>query len=293
MDTKFLSHSTAGYLLKVPNIEAILGTNYKVNKDQVVCTVTTRGQRYKRKGHIVHLCTTPLPKGAVIIKDNQKVASPELVFLQFAAEFDMHKLILLGIQLCSHPSCSPEKALTTKSKLINFLNKTPWHRGHRKALRAVKYIEDGSASFAESLAYMALALPHALGGQNLKGAALNQKIKLNKEARKQLNKHCCYVDFFYKSEKVAVEYDSFAYHSSPAEQGRDAQRSEVLKRQGLKVLHMHTIQLYDSVPFNTFVLNLAAELKRRIQNRAKKFHEMNAKLRLLFSTCKASASTSS
>jgi very-short-patch-repair endonuclease len=216
--------------------------------------------------------------------NGQLIASPELVFLQLAPKLNIHQLILLGLQMCSHPVGRPGQALTTKNRLSLFLSKTSWHRGHRKALRALKYIMDGSASIAESQAYMVLTLPHALGGYGLKGATFNHEIKLKDQARKRLKQNRCFVDIFYKPEKVAVEYDSFAYHNTPEEQGKDAQRSQILSRHGLKVMHMYTIQLYNIESCKDFAFNLAAELKRRIQNRAKKFSKMHTQLRSLLNT---------
>lgn len=62
---------------------------------------------------------------------------------------------------------------------------------------------------------------------------------------------------------MAVEYESFAYHNSPSEQGKDAIRSAALERQGIGVMHLNTIQLYDREACKDFAYNLAARLGKR------------------------------
>ncbi len=215
------------------------------------------------------------------MRKGQKVSSPELLFLELAPRLSIHRLILLGLQMCSHPPGSPYLAVTTKQKLASFLAKTSWHRGYRKAVRAVKYVKNGSASIMESLSYMILVLPHALGGYGLNGAVFNQEIILQGEAVNQLSQMRCFADLYYKDEKVAVEYDSFAYHNSPTEQGKDSKRSALLESQGIEVLQLNTIQLYDPDACRTFAFNLARRIKKRINIRTKKFDEMHAQLRTL------------
>ena len=275
-----MSYFSVAALWNIPYIEAVLGREI-AEKDSVDFTVSERSLITRKKGRTIHLCELTLPAGAVVSKNGKMVASPELLFLQLACKLNIHRLILLGLQLCSHPPGIPSGAITTKQKLKNFIAKTPGHRGHLKALRAVKYVEDGSASVMESMAYMILTLPHTLGGYGLDGAVFNQEIKLKDEAGKRLGQKRCFTDLYYKPAKLAVEYDSFAFHNSPSEQGKDVMRSAILGRQGVEVMHLSTIQLYDKEACMDFAFNLASRLGKRIQIRAKKFDEMHALLRAL------------
>jgi hypothetical protein len=183
--------------------------------------------------------------------------------------------------LCSHTSASSSSSITTKQKLNAFLAKTSGHRGHRKALRALKYVENGSASIMESLAFMILGLPYALGGYGLNGAVFNRMIEVKGEARMRLGQNRCFVVLYYKKERLGIEYESFAYHNCPSEQGKDIMRSAALERQGLNVMHLSTIQVYDKAACREFAYNLAARLGRRIQIRTNKFDEMHTLLRVL------------
>lgn len=276
----YLSHSSAAAYWNIPYLETVLG--YKVDENSMVhFTVSERGARTSKKNQIFHLCEIDLPYSAVLSRNGVLVASPELVFLQLASRLDIHRLILLGLQLCSHSPGSPAEAITTKLKLKTFLSKTSGHRGHRKALRAVKYIENGSASVMESIVYMILTLPHVLGGYGLNGAVFNHEISIKDDVTKRLGQKRCFADVYYKQEKLAIEYDSFTFHNSPTEQGKDVMRSAILERQSIEVMHLKTIQLYDKLACRDFVFNLASRLGRRIQIRTKEFDQMHTLLREL------------
>lgn len=276
----YLSHYSAAGKWDISHIEAVLGCKF-AETDCVHVTFSEHGARIRNKGKIAHSCQLDLPDDAVTKRNGRWVASPELLFLELAVDLSIHRLILLGLQLCSHSPVSPSKAITTKQKLKNFLEKTPGHRGHRKAVRAVKYVEDGSASIMESLAYMILTLPHALGGYGLDGAVFNHEITLKDEGHTRLAKFSCFTDLYYVQAKLAVEYDSFKYHDSPSKQGEDAKRASILERQGIDVMHLSTIQLYDKDACEDFTYNLAARLGKRMQIRTKKFDEKHALLRSL------------
>lgn len=277
---KYLSHFSAALLWNIPCLEAVVGRE-ALNTRTSHITVTDRKARFRSRDVTVHSCIIDLPAGAVVMKKGQKVSSPELLFLELASQLSIHQLILLGLQMCSHPPGAPYRAVTTKQRLASFLSRTSWYHGHNKAVRAVKYVKNGSASIMESLSYMILTLPHALGGYGLSGAVFNQEIILQGEAINQLNQTRCFADLYYKDARLAVEYDSFAHHNSPLEQGKDSKRSALLESQGIEVLKMNTIQLYDPDACRTFAYNLAYRLKKRIAIRTKKFDDMHAKLRTL------------
>lgn len=276
----YLSHYAAALMWNIPYIDAVLGKNI-IKDDAANITVSGQNERYRYNGKWVRSCGLDIPESAIKKLNGKLVASPELVFLELGSILSIHRLILLGLQLCSHPPGAPSKAITTKRKLTLFLARAGGHRGHRKAVRAVKYIENGSASIMESLTYMILTLPYTLGGYGLDGAVFNYEIELQCEGKKRLGQNHCFADLYYKQAKLAVEYDSFTHHNSPLEQGKDAMRSAILKKQGIEVLHLNTVQLYDNGACNDFVSNLATHLGKRIHIRTKKFDEMHAHLKTL------------
>ncbi len=291
MMKEYLSHYSAADLWNIPYIEAVLDPEIHGIKP-VSFAVSQRSVSSPKIGRVRHLCELPLPAEAVVLRDGIMVASPELLFLQLASKLDVHRLILLGLQLCSHQPGEPSEGITSKKKINTFLAKTSGHRGHYKALRGVKYIEDGSASIMESMAYMILTLPHVLGGYGLSGAVFNHEIKLKDGASKRLRQKRCFADLYYKSARLAVEYESFAFHSSPSEQGKDIMRSAILERQGIEVMRLSTIQLYDKDACMDFAFNLASRLGKRMQIRTRRFDPMHTLLRTLLPVGKPASNPS-
>lgn len=277
---KYFSHFTAARVWDIPHIDDVLGFRLSEYGSEDI-TVSDSSARFKYNSKLVHACKLKLPADAVIERDGKMVASPELLFLELANRLSIQRLILLGLQLCSFPPGEPFKAITTKQKLIRFLAKAQGQRGHRKALRAVKYLEDGSASVMESLTYMFLTLPHTLGGYGLSGAVFNHQIRIKGGIPTHFRQRSCFADLYYKQAKIAVEYESYAYHSRPQDQGKDAIRSIILNRQGIRVLHMNTIQLYDIHACNDFAHALATRLGKRIQVRTNDFVKMCIQMREL------------
>lgn len=278
---EYYSLLSAAKIWEVPYIETVFGKNMYTETDTDSITVTRNNARYYINGKKVRSCELDLPPNAIILRNGKMVASPELMFLECASKLSIHRLILLGLQLCSHEPGKPYKSITTKERLEAFLANTSGHRGQRKALRAVKYVKNGSASIMESMMYMILTLPHALGGYGLDGADFNYKVDIKEEAKRSIGKNRCYLDLYYKQARLGIEYDSYAHHRSPLEQGNDNMRSAAIARQGIEIMKMNTIQLYNKESCRLFAKNLAARLKRRIYIRTKEFDKMHDLLREL------------
>lgn len=281
---KYISHFSAAYKWDIPFVEHAIGAEHvRNNQDNKIIHVTVPDRRgvYRKKGYHIHLCKTPLPKNAVIQREGELIASPELVFLQLANSLSIHRLILLGILLCSCPPGKTSEAISSKKKLNTFLRNTVGHHGHVKAEYALKHIEDGAASLVESIMFMILTLPHTLGGYGLNGASFNCKFSLDADMSRKMRQKNCFVDFYYAKQKLAIEYDSFEHHNNPASQGKDFMRTTALERQGVKVLRLSTIQLYDKESCEEFVFKLARNLGKRIRIRSTKFRNENEQIRAL------------
>lgn len=279
---EFLSHFSAAYRWNIDCLDSVVGVEYaNMYKKNLVTDITVTHHSMKRKRNhecIIHVCEQTLPTSSVTKQGNTFIASPELVFLQMSNELDIHRLILLGLQMCSHPVGRKEKAVTTTDNLNSFLKKTSGHHGHKRAEQALRYVTDGSASIMESIAFMILTLPHLYGGFGLSGACFNYKIPLDPRGRRQLGKSSCFVDIYYEKEKLAVEYDSFAYHNTPTAQGNDNVRASTLERLGIEVVRFSTIQLYDKKVCKDFAGNLASRLGKRVRIRSKRYEEEQSKL---------------
>jgi hypothetical protein len=282
---EYLSHRSAAEYHNIPALEAVLpGAEGVPARGVTDVSFPKHAGRFRVRGTRVHASALALPRGAVVARRDGGglVASPELVFLQMAQALDIQRLILLGLQMCAHEPGHQETAITTKKRLAAFVAKSKGHRGYRKAMRAAKYVEDGSWSIMESLAFMVLTLPHALGGYGLSGAAFNHEVALDRRSGSRLSQDRCFVDLYFEKARLAVEYQSHQHHATAAAQGRDMERAGILERLGVRVMMLSTIQLYREDACRDFAFNLAARLGRRIRIRTKQFAPMHASLRALF-----------
>ena len=108
---KYLSHFSAARLWDIPYIEAVLDPKI-IETDRADITVPAQCERFRISGKRVHSCALGLPTGAVATFKGSSVASPELLFLELASKLSVHRLILLGLQLCSTPPGLPSDAIT-------------------------------------------------------------------------------------------------------------------------------------------------------------------------------------
>jgi very-short-patch-repair endonuclease len=277
---EFMSHFSAAYYWGIPNLDAILQSKHKdkrQSKSVMETTVTDVHNRYKKKLNFKHETIIPLPRNAVIRCSIGYVASPELVFLELANYLNLHQLILLGLQMCAHCVGEPSRAISTKYRLDAFLKKTPGHYGHKKAVRALKYIQNGSASIMESIVFMVLTLPNSLGGYGLDGVQFNHEIIFDSGSSQKR----CFADLYYSKAKVAVEYDSFTHHNTPKEQSKDLIRATTLKKHGIEVIRFGTQQLYDKNKCEDFALSVASSIGKRVRIRCKGFYREHNKIREL------------
>jgi very-short-patch-repair endonuclease len=222
---------------------------------------------YRPDRAIIHTCSIPGAEKYV----SGKVCTLPLVFLQVAHEYSIHELIYLGLQICSYregnrPRCTVEELHTCAVELRG-------HRGRRKALRAIRYLDNNSRSPMETLLYMFLRLPNALGGCGFKEITFNERIILD-EGRK-----IYYADLYVPSCKLDIEYDSEEYHSSASAVLKDEIRTAHLESEGYQVVSVSYSQLVNLKAFLTLARQLSHRIGKRIHIRARKFFESFVALR--------------
>lgn len=209
---------------------------------------------------ILHTCKI---KNA--IKYTEKgVCTLPLIFLQLANHYTIHQLIYLGLQICSK---KPNGDYVCRHKeLEKCARELVGHRGRRKALRALKYIQEGSRSPMESLLYMFLRLPNALGGCGFTRLKLDCKIDL----RPNINK-VYYADLYDPSKKLLIEFDGFKHHNNPNSFSKDVIRSSNLESEGYSVLSVRSAQLYSLKDYRILVKNISRRVAKPVRIRARKF----------------------
>jgi hypothetical protein len=222
---------------------------------------------YRPDRAIIHTCRIP---GAEKYVEGHVCTLP-LVFLQVALEYSIHELIYLGLQVCSYRE--GKRPRSTVEELRACAEELRGHQGRRKALRAIRYLDNNSRSPMESILYMFLRLPNALGGCGFSEIVLNEKIVLEGGSKTY------FADLYVPSCKLDIEYDSEEFHSSASELSRDRERTAHLEAEGYRVVSVGYSQLNNLKAFKHLARQLSRLIGKRIYIRARKFFESFVALR--------------
>ena len=214
------------------------------------------------------------------------VSTPEFCFLQMAREMTVAQLVQLGLELCGTyalvddgPAVSRDASLTTAAKLRAFVEAAAGAPGRAKALRATRYLLDGSASAMETLLALLLYLPNNMGGYGLKKPVLNYRIDVPPSRRDLADRGYCLCDLCWPDAKLAVEYDSELHHTDPDRQSSDARRRSTLIALGFTVVTVFPGHIADSGTFNRLARQVAKATDKRLRYRDPEFTRKHLELR--------------
>lgn len=209
-------------------------------------------QRRPVEGAVKHLCIKrPAGKAFCRVGSGVYASSPELCFVQLAAQLSFHELIRAGNALCGSFHLNPakdgrlekRKPLTTRRRIEAFVRANPGLTGAKKARRAVPWIADGAASPPEAFLAMVLGLPFRHGGFQVAGLKVNQRIRPTRKARAIARRETLVPDLLLAEARLAIEYDSTAEHAAALQLTRDAQKRLALEADRYKVITVTTKQL--------------------------------------------------
>lgn len=238
-----------------------------------------RASRRRSSSVACHAWQTKLPKGAFYKFRGVYVSSPEFVFLQMASKLSIEQLIALGCELCgqyvllpenvTHPGALDEMPkrlypLTNTRKIAAFLKAAEKARGKEKAIRALKYVIDGSRSPMETMTYMLLCLPAMMGGYGLPKPELNATIPLNDEAKTIARRQHCEGDLCWPDVQLDIEYHG-EVHVGAAQMKSDVGRELGIEHMGWRVITVTSPQVFDSDQFEVVAKEAAAKIGKRLR----------------------------
>jgi len=220
------------------------------------------------------------------------MSSPEFCFLQMAERLTLIELIELGYELCGVYSLPlgderdiprsgffNRKQLTSTKRLHEFLSLTSGAKGHKKAMRALRYLCDGSASPMETKLTMLLCLPHMLGGYALDLPDLNKRIMLPKNLRRYFYNEYYVCDLYWPGKKVVVEYDSDIHHTGSERISNDSKKRNTLASMGVMVVSITRLQVKNSKELEMAIKTVTKLMGRRLQIKSSSFYAARLELR--------------
>jgi len=252
-----------------------------------------------------HVCSVTLPGGAFVKAGNGLyVSSPEFCFLQMAGEYPLAKLITLGNELCGTYSrldkatiCEGQAErqdegqvvfdqlaynlphLTSKKKLQAFTDRMGGWIGQRQALKALRYISDGSGSPMETTLFILLTLPYRYGGYGLPIPEFNACIYPKKGGLPFAGRSFYRGDLLWREAGVVVEYNSDMVHANKDSMAMDAIRRGDLALCGISEVtvtkrQIHSIELFDKV-----ARQIASSIGKRLRYEDQVFLKARRELR--------------
>lgn len=249
--------------------------------------VGSTDQRVRSKAIVSHIYTQKVLNSSYVSVGNDfVVASPECCYLQLASNLSFEQLIQVGYELCGTYALQTnadaifrEKPLTSVSKLTAFVQAAENVQGRKKALRALRYVQDNSASPMETVLAMLLTLPYSLGGYGIARPHLYYQVDISQTAKSRVDRSFYILDMCWPEARFCLEYDSAQYHLNPKQQDLDAKKRNALDTLGYSVLTISAGQVMDSGVFNRVAKQIAHHLGKRLRYKDPEFTEKHLALR--------------
>ena len=209
------------------------------------------------------------PRGSFIkLREALYVTSAELTFARMADRLSDVRLAEIATSLCGRYFLCNEGVedrtayLTNVSSLRNYLEQLPLLRGKIKAIRALSFAMDNSASPMEGKTMLQFCLPVRQGGYGLPFDRMNFDIKAGRCHRLAEQGGYC-VDLASTKYRVAIEYDGSDHNDA----SKDKRRRNALAALGWTVFPLEKDVLNSPARTEQFALQVAKFIGRRIQRR--------------------------
>lgn len=232
--------------------------------------VAQANDRVRTGDPVCHVWNAGFPAGSFVkLRDGAYISSPERSFMEMAAELSLVELIRYGYVLCSGYAYDKGESgfrarapLASVRSLQRFVEKSHGRTGSNKAVRAMRFIADASASPMETNLTMALCLPRMIGGYGLDIPELNLRIEVRTKGLVPRDHFKC--DLYWRRQHVAVEYDSGEHHSGVEAETKDSARRSALLSQGVTVASITPDQFFDARKFDEAARAVAKLLGKRL-----------------------------
>ncbi len=243
--------------------------------------VFSEKERRRSKSVVCHSWETNLPTNAFHLGRGVYVSSPEFIFLQMAQKLTFAQLVALGCELCGtyvllpenvlHPGSLDEMPkrltpLTSIARISTFLASAGKANGKAKAMRALKYLVEGSRSPMETMVYMLLCLPVMEGGYGLPKPEMNADIPLDHEAQTIAQRQHCQGDLCWLYHKLDIEYHG-EVHVGAAQMKSDVGRELGIEHMGWRVITVTSPQVFNADRFETVAKEAASRIGKRLRAR--------------------------
>lgn len=265
--------------------------SFGISGNPIHLVVANAAARSQSKLVTCHTASALPPDGSSLrISSNVLVSSPNLLFLQMARRLPLAELVLLGYELCGSyaPSETEDRGFRTRPPLTSalsiqrFVDKAAPLAGIKAARRALRFVQDNSASPMESIQAMLLCLPRSLGGLGVGQAELNGVIDRTATGKPFPCGAFYRGDMVWRSHNLIVEYDSDLCHSGSEQIARDSKRRAALLAAGYTVVTVTKAQVLDARELekvaNLLIRKMGGKVRRQPYNALSRRYELRKAL---------------
>lgn len=202
------------------------------------------------------------------------VSTPEALFVQLSHIGNEINLMKLAFELCGNycldktteSGFRSRPPLTSSEKLLDFAHSIGLGNKAR-AIKALKFVKDNSASPMETRLALALGLPATKGGYGLGMPEMNAEVKASQNSDGLVSYGLYHCDLFWPDESVALEYNSTLYHSTREALASDSKRMNDLKAIGIRAFTATSKQVATPRDMDRLAKVLARAMGKRIRAR--------------------------
>lgn len=259
----------------VDEAQAQIGcAHFRNQEHRVELLVRSKRHTHSSQNARYVVCTRQLPPSAFHrLNEDRFVASPEFAFIALARQLDLIDLVLLGCELTGtyvtsdadergFVQCEP---LATIASLARMASNCTGFGGIKRALAASRHVVENAASPMESCVALLLTMPRRLGGYGLPKPRLNYKLELSREQRIPLKRKSITVDMMWPSAKMAIEYESTAWHHGDEKFVQDSIRRNDIRSLGYDVTTITRNEYKSIAAMDRIAANVAAKVGHRLR----------------------------
>ena len=232
---------------------------------------SSREDRRPSSETLCHLFITPTGKyPAIRLGRGIFCCGPEYVFVQMANLLGDEELLLLGMELCGRYGIHPDGELFERQQgcsskdLARGIDDLRRVRGRKRAARVLPHVLEGACSPMEAALSLILHEPLERGGFGLPAPELNHALEVKGKAREIWTDDHITPDLLWNDARLAIEYDSDAFHTASSRIARDAIRRDVLFEMGYRVITVTTEHMRSAHEIERIANLVAAWLNIRL-----------------------------
>ncbi len=230
--------------------------------------VSEPAERRRMAGIRCHVCQAELPAHALVqLEAGVFAVDPRFCALLAAQDLSYLELVEYYYELCGAYALPFEEEepyqetvpLVSSQKLEAFFRAMGGTHGVPRALRAVRYVRDGSRSPMETASTMTLVLPKRDGGLGIRGVRMNRPIPITGAARRMTRRRQFFADAYIESARLLIEYMGMR-HEEEARQAEDSERDNALDTMGYHVVRIWRWAFFDQTGYRRILAKIRTEV---------------------------------